>query len=82
MGAITVRKINDALKQAMRERAAANGRSVEAEVRALLEQTYGPKHGEGRRPGESRIAYLLRIAPDMTGFELPEREPIGEPRFP
>ncbi len=82
MGAITIRKIDDALKQAMREEAAAKGRSVEAEVRDLLERTYSRKHGDGRRPGENRIEYLIRIAPDMTGFDLPERQPIREPRFP
>ena len=82
VGAITIRKIDDALKQAMREEAAANGRSIEAEVRALLERTYGARGGDGRRPGEGRMEYLLRIAPDMTGFELPERQSIREPRFP
>jgi antitoxin FitA len=84
MGAITVRKIDDALKQAMREEAAAKGRSVEAEVRDLLERTYGKSGpgGNGRRPGEGRMEFLLRIAPDMTGFDLPERQPLREPRFP
>ncbi len=81
MGAITIRKIDDALKQAMREEAAAKGRSVEAEVRDLLERTYGARARNGRRPGENRIEYLMRIAPDMTGFDLPERSRLRDSEF-
>ena len=44
VGAITIRKIDDALKQAMREEAAANGRSIEAEVRALLDKAATVEH--------------------------------------
>lgn len=82
MGAVTIRKIDDALKQAMREEAAAKGLSVEAELRDLLERTYGPSaRRHGRKPGESRIAYLLRIAPDVEPFDLPERSRLQEPEF-
>jgi plasmid stability protein len=84
MGAVTIRKIDDAIKQALREEAAAKGLSVEAELRDLLTRTYGPdaRRPADRKPGESRITYLLRIAPDMTGFDLPARQPLEDPRFP
>lgn len=82
MGAVTIRKIDDWLKQAMREKAAANGRSVEAELRDLLERTYGREKGpSAQQPGENRIAYLIRIAPDIEPFDLPERTPLKEPEF-
>lgn len=84
MGAVTIRKIDDAIKQALREEAAAHGHSVEAELRDLLERTYGinARRPKGRKPGESPMDYLLRIAPDCEPFELPERPSIPEPRFP
>ena len=55
MGAVTIRKIDEVIKQALREEAAAKGHSVEAELRELLERTYGPhaKRPRGRKPGES-----------------------------
>ena len=37
MAAITIRQLDPMVKQRLRERAAANGRSMEAEARALLE---------------------------------------------
>jgi antitoxin FitA len=40
MGAVTIRNIDDAIKRNARLSAAANGRSLEAELRSLLERTY------------------------------------------
>lgn len=85
MGSFTVRKISDETKQSVREVAAKHGRSIEAELRALIEKTYGkrkPDDPNGRQPGETRMAYLLRIAPDCGPFDVPEQQPIGDPRFP
>ena len=39
MATLTIRSIDDDLKQRLRERAAAHGRSMEAEVRAILVDT-------------------------------------------
>jgi plasmid stability protein len=39
MSTITVRSLDDAVKQALRERAAANGRSLEEEVRRTLSES-------------------------------------------
>ncbi|MEO8724249.1 MAG: hypothetical protein ABI395_12185 [Sphingobium sp.] len=83
MGAVTIRKIDEALKQALREKAAAKGLSVEAELRDLLRRTYGPnaRGPSDRKPGEGRIEYLLRIAPDVEPFDLPERSRLRDPEF-
>ena len=40
MGSVTIRNLDDAIKQNARVAAATNGRSLEAELRALLERTY------------------------------------------
>lgn len=37
MAVLTIRNVDDSVKQRLREHAAINGRSVEAEVRAILE---------------------------------------------
>ena len=41
MGQLLVRQVRDDLIEKMRQRAAANGRSVEAEHRAILEEVLG-----------------------------------------
>ena len=42
MGSVTIRNLNDAVKHSARLEAARNGRSLEAELRALLERSYPP----------------------------------------
>ena len=42
MATLLVRNLDDGLVQRLKQRAALNGRSVEAEHRALLEQGLGP----------------------------------------
>ena len=68
MGSVTIRNIDDAIKRNARLAAAANGRSLEAELRALLEKTYAlPK-----RDGESPIVRLIRLGRGLN-LEVPER---------
>ena len=43
MAQLTVRNVDEAVARALRLRAAAHGRSAEAEVRAILEQTLCPQ---------------------------------------
>ena len=45
MAALTVRNLPDAVHRALRMRAAAHGRSTEAEVRAILEDSVNPAGG-------------------------------------
>jgi antitoxin FitA len=42
MGSITIRNVDEEIKKGARLVAARNGRSLEAELRALLEKTYAP----------------------------------------
>lgn len=46
MGSVTIRNIDDEIKKGARLVAAANGRSLEAELRLLLEKTYGPTNDD------------------------------------
>lgn len=59
MGSVTIRNIDDAIKQSARLAAAKNGRSLEAELRALLVSTYG----------ETQTAHARRIRA-MSGSEF------------
>ena len=45
MAALTVRNLPDEVHRALRMRAAAHGRSTEAEVRAILEDSVNPSGG-------------------------------------
>ena len=68
MGSVTIRNIDDAIKQNARLRAAQNGRSLEAELRVLLERTYTSRPPEG----ESRMARLLRLGKGLE-LQIPAR---------
>jgi antitoxin FitA len=80
MGSITIRNINEEIKKGARLAAAANGRSVEAELRALLEKTYGPAIDE--RAAKIRamspkvfIEHLIKTANEADiGQYVPPRE--------
>lgn len=58
MANLLVRGIDEALVQSLRERAAAHGRSTEAEHREILEQALG-------RPGKRSLAEALERMPDV-----------------
>jgi antitoxin FitA len=78
MGSVTIRNIADETKNAARLEAAKNGRSMEAELRALLERTYAPAaqdRGEWLRSlsGKEAIAHLIRVAGGI-GLDIPERQ--------
>ena len=84
MGSVTIRGLDDAIKHNARIAAARNGRSLESELRALLEEIYGTSQTFGqnaRKLGEGRIDYLLRIAPDVDPFELPNRSRLKDSEF-
>lgn len=78
MGSITIRNVEDEVKRGARLVAAGNGRSLEAELRALLKRTYAPAtqdRGEWLRSlsGKEAVAHLIRVAGGV-GLDLPERE--------
>lgn len=77
MASITIRNLEDDLKQTLRVRAATHGRSMEEEVRQILrEALVQPSQVE------SNLAERLRQRFQwLGGVDLPEltREPIREP---
>ena len=69
MAAITIRQLSDETKQQLRIRAAHNGRSMEAEVREILEAAVRPKV-------DIRWVDILLEAADEVGgvtLDLPAR---------
>jgi plasmid stability protein len=77
MATLTIRGLDDATKARLRVRAAHNGRSMEAEMRAILEEALparSPSGGFGSRM-RSRFA-----ATGGVELDLPERRDV--PRAP
>lgn len=64
MAAITIRNLPDETHRALKARAAAHGRSTEAEVRAILQDAISTEDelGFGSR--------LHRVAAEVGGFDL------------
>ena len=79
MGSMTIRQIDEDMKERLRRRAVENGRSVEGEVRHILSTTLDrddPRNypiGTAPRPGESFVDHLIRISRPGFDLELPER---------
>jgi plasmid stability protein len=76
MGSVTIRNLDDAIKQSARLAAARNGRSLEAELRALLVKTYGDADDERAqriRAMSSRefVDHLIKTANGAT-LEIPD----------
>lgn len=77
MGSITIRNIDEAIKRGARLEGVKNGRSMEAEIRALLERTYRPAKDDRierirAMSGAEFVDHLIRTANGAT-LELPER---------
>ncbi len=85
MGSVTIRNLADAVKHNARLAAAANGRSLEAELRALLERTYAEAadtHAARIRTMSSAVFvdHLIKVANGAGDgvFDDPEREHLRE----
>ncbi|RMF03768.1 MAG: plasmid stabilization protein [Alphaproteobacteria bacterium] len=78
MATLTIRNVDPALKEILRVRAAQKGRSMEAELRAILQAELAG----GTRAGQGGLASAIhrRFAP-LGGVDLPdfEDEPVREP---
>lgn len=79
MPAITIRKLPDAAKQRLRMRAAANGRSMEAEAREILVSALGA-------PAQVDLSWIQTLidAGDAAGgveLELPDDAPAEAASF-
>jgi plasmid stability protein len=64
MGSLNVRNLSDATHKALRVQAARNGRSMEAEVRAILDDAMNPKGKLGLG------SMLAAIGRDFGGVDL------------
>lgn len=76
MAAISIRDLDDEVRERLRIRAAANGRSMEAEVRAILTEAVRPTDDT---PG--LLAALLERMGEIGGvdLDLPERATRARP---
>lgn len=78
MGSVTIRNVEDEVKKGARLVAAANGRSLEAELRDLLRRTYAGAGNERAArlramSGKEAVAHLIQLAGGV-GLDIPERE--------
>jgi antitoxin FitA len=79
MARITIRDIDDDLKQRLKQRAAVHGRSMEAEARDILEDVLG---ANPLPPLAGNLADAIRaIVEPLGGIELEPfpRQPVREP---
>jgi len=77
MASITIRRLDDDLKERLRRRAARHGRSMEDEVRELLRTTLSREASEPDNLAE-RIQARFRALGGVD-LELPGRESVREP---
>jgi len=77
MASITIRRLDDDLKERLRQRAARHGRSMEDEVRELLRITLAADASE---PDNLADRIRKRFQPlGGVELELPERQLVREP---
>lgn len=69
MAALTIRNLDDDIRDALRIQAAERGRSMEAEVRAILAAAVA-----GRRTSRNALMDLYWASRDDIELELPPRE--------
>ena len=76
MASITVRNLEDEIKERLRRRAANHGRSMEDEVREILRTTLADDQ-PALHPADS----IRRLFAPLGGVDLdiPEREPMSDP---
>jgi plasmid stability protein len=79
MASITIRNLDDSLKEALRRRAAGHGRSMEEEVRRILDAEV---YRDSRRPGEGLGTWMARRFSEIGGGELPIPPRTGDMRKP
>ena len=78
MSTLTIRNIDTAVKERLRVRAARNGRSMEAEVRAILAEAAGTEAASQVNLAE---AIRRRFAPfgGVDDLDIPSRVPVRDP---
>jgi plasmid stability protein len=75
MASITIRNLDDEIKQRLRVRAAEHGRSMEEEARDILRRVMS----DAPSPRDLAAAIRARVSPgSRADLELPAREPMRE----
>lgn len=76
MSTLTIRRLDESVKERLRVQAALHGRSMEEEARVILEQ--GVQRAEG---GTSWLQQIRERVEARGGFEVPvvERKEMAEP---
>jgi antitoxin FitA len=76
MASLTIRNLDDHVKQRLRMRAATHGRSMEEEAREILRRVMD----EGSPPVNLAAAIRARVPVSArVGLALPAREPMRDP---
>ena len=75
MSMLTVRDLDPEVKEKLRRRAARHGRSMEAEARAVLLQTFGE---EVERPDVDAVRARVRRAQELIAPHLPKDRPLAD----
>jgi plasmid stability protein len=76
MASITIRNLEDDIKQRLRVRAAERGRSMEEEARDILRRAIS----DAESPRDLAAAIRARVAPAARAdLDLPAREPMRQP---
>ena len=76
MASITIRNLDDDIKQRLRVRAAEHGRSMEEEARDILRRVMS----DAAPPRDLAAAIRSRVSTGARAdIELPAREPMREP---
>src|ERR1700749_3665031 len=71
MASLTIRKLDDAIRDELRLRAARNGRSVEDEVRVILREAAQPDTRTATRPAEPTVPAPIRPVAPASQTDLP-----------
>lgn len=79
MSSITIRKLNPAVKERLRVRAAQHGHSMEAEARNILEATLQEPERLPARNLYDRIRARFALLGGADDLELPPRLPDRDP---
>lgn len=70
MASITIRNLDDNVKKRLRKQAAENGRSLEAEARAILSQVSSATRTTKAKTGLDLVRPLLEFSKKYGGVEL------------
>jgi antitoxin FitA len=81
MATLTIRNLDDRVKQRLRERAAKHGRSMEEEARLLLGEGVGHAREKAGPDGKTSYERIRALVEPLGGIEftIPLREPSERP---